>query len=263
VRLERVRPEHRTELRGGHVTLAQEFGVAPEPEDGTGASGPSWPAVDDEVDLVADVVAGEVDVYEGVVVDGSRPVGGGHRDRAVDELGEAPPGRVAETAHGDGAVAPEALVAHAAGARQDGVQRARPEPLGQRVDQGRLVVSPVQPPVVGVADEQRERFVRRSVLDLVGPTDGIGVPGVERQREVGVAGDDDDAAVADTLGRAVEGFVGRLQHRCGHRPPLRRIGVGCTVRVDPRAGGKCGATTSGTGTRASNDRTAFPAAARP
>ena len=161
-------------------------------DDGGGQGIGRGTAIDNERNAVADLVAdtGSVGTFAGVV-----KIGRGGGDGHAILLDDGARNGGVRDAQGDVAgVCRGAQWELAAGADDDG-ERAGPEAFGELVE----AVVDVARQLIGLSDggdEQRERLVLQSGLDLVNALDSVKIDGVDGESIEGVCGKRDDVATA-------------------------------------------------------------------
>jgi len=102
--------------------------------------------------------------------------------------------------------------------------RRRPYPRGLDRRAGRTSV------VRGVAGEQRERFLDGAAGHLVDAVDGVGVPRIDREREIRVARGNDDTAIRNVRCRGTQVLARRGQD-LAHVPTSKATHRGFVIRA--------------------------------
>jgi hypothetical protein len=190
---------------GGDGALAQDRPrtlVATEVDDGGGA------AVDDHGDLIAELVA---DAAGPGALGQAVQIGGGCGDGKSEFFDDCTGNRGFGDAQGDvSGVSGNAQGKFGAGFDDDG-EGAGPETFGEAVEGG-VAGTGERIGVGDVGDEERERLVAGTLLDLVDAVDGAEIDGVDGEPVEGVSGKSDDLAGieggGDTLDERGLGLVG-------------------------------------------------------
>jgi len=184
------------DLVGGDGPLAEDHpgvSAAGEVDDGGGGGAESGATIDDEGNLVAKLLADAGGVG---TLGHSAQVGGGCGDGQAEEVDDGACDGCLGDAQGDVAgVGGDAQGKAGAGLDDEG-EGAGPEALGEAVECG-VDLAGEAVGLCGVADEQGERLVAGTGLDLVDAVDGAQVDGIDGQAVEGVGGQGGDMACGE------------------------------------------------------------------